>query len=299
MRIGIQTALQDTDVDEVAELWRRAEALGFEWVSGWDHLQGVNGGTSNLDGVVMHTVAATVTRTARVGALTYCIDYRSIGVIAKAVSTIDRLSNGRVTLGLGAGYLAAEYDTWGYRLDRPSVRVARLAETVAALRSLFAGEAVHTEGEHIRLNGAVCDPLPIQQRLPIWIGGGGEQRTIPLAAQVADGWNIPMADPASFARKAALLTTHAERSGRDPRAIERSVNLGLCWDTQRIPEVYGPRAATLRPAILTGNADQIIESLRTYADAGADWVMISLRSPFDLDDIERFAEEILPEVTSW
>lgn len=299
MRIGIQTALQDTDIHEVADLWRRAEELGFEWVSGWDHLQGVNGGTSNLDGVVMHTVAATVTSTVRVGALTYCIDYRSIGVIAKSISTIDRLSNGRVTLGLGAGYLAAEYDTWGYRLDRPGVRVARLSETIAALRSLFAGEAVHADGQHIKLNGAVCDPLPIQQRLPIWIGGGGEQRTIPLAAQVADGWNIPMADPASFARKAALLMACAERAQRDPDTIERSVNLGLCWDTQRIPEVYGPRAEALRPAILTGTADQITASLRTYADAGADWVMISLRSPFDIEEIERFAEEILPVVAAW
>ena len=296
MQIGLQTALQDTSTASVSHLWRMADRLGFGWVSGWDHFGGVGGGHNNLDGVVMHTLAAVETSRARVGSLTYCVDYRPLAVIAKTIATIDQLSAGRATLGLGAGYLEAEYHRWGYEFDPPSIRLKRLEEMVAALRLLFSGHPTDFVGSHFTLRSAVCDPTPIQSHLPIWIGGGGEQRTIPLAARIADGWNVPMIDPVAFARKCRLLDKELESNRRARTDIERSVNVGLCWDENSIDDVYGARADVLRPAILTGSNDRVLSVLEQYRSAGADWVMISMRAPFDFDAIERFAQEVLPLV---
>ncbi|HSL59515.1 MAG TPA: LLM class flavin-dependent oxidoreductase [Acidimicrobiales bacterium] len=294
MRFGVQTALSNTTPDELRPLWRHVEALGFDWISIWDHFHAVGGGTRNLEAVAMHTALALETSRVRCGGLVYSVGYRSLAVLANAAAAIDQLSGGRVTLGLGAGYLRDEYVAWG--LDFPSARdrLDRLEETVPALRALFAGDTVTLEGRHVQLREAACDPPPAQAALPIWVGGGGERRTLPLAGRLADGWNVPMATVDDFARKAAIVAATAADAGRDPAAVERSVGVGLCWDEARLGERFGARAEALRPSILTGSTQEVVDRVAAYREAGADWLFLSLRAPFDHDEVERFATEVVP-----
>lgn len=294
MRFGVQTALQNTSPDELLGLWRRIEAAGYEWISVWDHFHAVGGGTRNLEAVSMHTALALETKTVRCGGLVYSVGYRNVAVLANAMAAIDHLSGGRVTMGLGAGYMQSEYEAWGIPFPSPSDRLDLLEETVTALRQLLAGEESHHQGRLLRLEGARCDPPPVQARIPLWIGGGGERRTIPMAGRIADGWNIPMATVEDFARKAAILSTSAEAAGRDPDRVERSVGVGLCWDPARLPERFGERAEILRPSIFTGSTAEVTEKAAAYRDAGADWLFVSVRAPFDADELDRFAEEVIP-----
>lgn len=294
MRFGVQTALQNTTPDELRPVWRRIEAAGYDWISIWDHFYGVGGETTNLEAVAMHTALAMETTNVRCGSLVYCVDYRSIAVLANAMATIDRLSGGRVTLGLGAGYLEAEYRAYGLSFDPPGRRLDRLAETVEGLRLLFSGSPASLAGEHVQLDEAVCHPGPVQTRLPIWIGGGGERRTIPLAGAVADGWNVPMAALEDFTTKCGILRRSAEAAGRDPGSIEASVSLGLCWDRSQLQERFGQRADMLAPSILSGSTDEVIDRVGAYGQAGSDWIFISVKAPFHGDELDRFAAEVIP-----
>ena len=295
MRFGVQTALQNTTPAELNRLWRRIESAGFEWISIWDHFHAVGGGTDNLEAVSMHASLAQVTSEVRCGGLVYSVGYRNVAVLANAAATLDHMSEGRVTIGLGAGYLEAEYDAWGIGFPGTRDRLDLLEESVTALRLLFSGEPTDFDGRHVRLSGATCDPQPVQERLPIWIGGGGEKRTIPMAGRLADGWNVPMATVDDFARKAAVLAHSAEGAGRNPGDVERSVGVGLCWDPSQVAELYGERAEIMRPSILSGSTDEVLARTAAYRDAGADWLFLSVRAPFDADELDRFAEEIAPE----
>lgn len=294
LRIGVHTPTQHTDVLTLVDLWRRADELGFDWISVWDHFQPLDVPGRSLDAVAAHTLLASVTRSAQVGCLVYCASYHNVGSLALAATTIDHVSDGRAVIGLGAGYLEAEYRRFGIRFDPPCDRVKRLESTFVAMRSLLGGENVTCSDEFVTLNDARIDPRPIRSHLPLWIGGGGEQRTLPLAGRLADGWNVPMATADAFERKNAIVTASAIDAGRNPASIVRSVNLGLCFDERELPQRFGPRWEQLAPSILTGSDDHIIDMLSAYAAAGADQVNLSLRPPIDVADLERFAAELLP-----
>lgn len=297
MQFGVQTATQNTTPSELLDTWRRLEAAGYDWISIWDHFYAVGGGTSNLEAVSMHTALAMETSRVRCGSLVYSAGYRSLAVLVNAITTIDHLSGGRATLGLGTGYMQHEYDSWGLPFDSVADRLDRLEETIVAARRLLDGETVTSSGRFVNLDQAVCDPAPVQQHLPIWVGGGGEGRTIPMAARLADGWNVPMATLEDYGRKVQVLDDHLERAGRAHDAIERSVGLGLCFDRDQLAERYGDRAATIAPAVLSGSTEEVIDRVAAYGAAGADWVFVSTRAPFDNEELERFAAEVIPAVT--
>lgn len=296
VRFGVHTPLQHVTVDELRATWRLAESLGFEWLSVWDHLQPVLGDATgdNLEAVAMHATLAVDTSSAKVACLVYGSPLRSAGVLAKAVATIDHLSHGRAVLGLGAAYLQREFHAFGLALPSVRERLELLEETVTAVAALFSGRPVTFEGRHVRLTEAVCAPRPVQERLPVWIGGGGERTLIPMAARIADGWNVPMATPADFARKVGVLRSAAEAAGRDPSAVETSVSLGLSFDEARLPGRFGARWEQLRPAVLTGSTQQVVDRIGAYVEAGAGWVILSLRPPFDHEELRRFAADVVP-----
>lgn len=290
---GVNTPLQDVTTGELLTAWRRVDQLGFGWISVWDHLQALSGGP-NLEAVSMHAALAMVTERARVGCLVYSASFRSPGVLAKAAATIDHLSGGRAVMGLGTGYFVREHEAFGVELRDQAARVRHLEHVLLAVRALLDGAVVRCCSETVVLRDALADPPPLQPHLPIWVGGGGERRTLPLAGRLADGWNVPMASVDDFRRKAAIVAAAAEVAGRDPAELERSVNVGLCWDDDRIPERYGARWQALRPAVLTGSTQQVVDHVAAYRAAGADTVILSLRAPFDLDEVERFATEVAP-----
>jgi F420-dependent oxidoreductase-like protein len=288
---GVHTGLQHTTAESLRGLWRRIEDLGFGWISIWDHFYAATGvdDAENLEAVALHAALACDTTHVRCGSLVYSVGYRHPAVLAKMISAIDHLSGGRADLGLGAGWSQIEYEAYGIPFPSVKVRMDQLEEAIQCVRGLLRDEVTTFQGEHFRLSNARCEPRPVQAELPIWVGGGGEQRTLRIAARWADGWNVPFIDPATFAHKRAVLHRHCDEVGRDPAAIRCAVNVGLAWTDDSLRGQFGAMAEFVRPGVLTGSDAQVIDRIGEYVAAGADQVNLALRAPFDAEALDRFS----------
>jgi alkanesulfonate monooxygenase SsuD/methylene tetrahydromethanopterin reductase-like flavin-dependent oxidoreductase (luciferase family) len=297
-RFGVHTGLQNTNLAELRPLWQRIEALGFDWISIWDHFYAADntGDPTCLEAIVSHAALAASTSRVRCGSLVYCAGYRHPAVLANAMATLDELADGRVTLGLGAGWAQLEYDAYGIAYPGNGTRLRILEESLVCVRGLLRDDRTDFAGEFFTLTDAQCEPKPLQSPLPIWVGGGGEKVTLRLAAQYADGWNVPFIAPDAWARKSAVLDAHCERLERDPATIERGVNVGMAFDDESLRTQFGALAEFFRPGVLSGTVTEMVDRVGAYVDAGADWVILAMRAPFDHGGLERFATEVLPQV---
>jgi F420-dependent oxidoreductase-like protein len=296
-RFGVHTGLQRTDGPELQALWQRIEALGFDWISIWDHFYAADGtGDPHcLEAVASHAALAAATSRVRCGSLVYSAGYRHPAVLANAIATIDRFSGGRAVLGLGGGWSQVEYDAYGIPFGTPGSRLRMLRESIQCVRGLLTQESTDFDGEHFHLTDARCEPKPVQDRLPIWVGGGGEKVTLKIAAEHADGWNIPFVSAEEWARKSGVLTAHCESVGRDPATVTRSVNVGMALDDDDLRAQFGAIAEFVRPGVVIGSGQEMVDRVGEYVDAGAEWIILAMRAPFDRDGLERFAAEVLPQ----
>ncbi len=217
VKFGVHTGLQHTSIDELRVLWRRIEELGFDWISIWDHFYAADatGDPHCLEAITAHTALAATTERVTCGSLVYSAGYRHPAVLANAMATLDQVAHGRTVLGLGGGWLRNEYDAYGLHYGSAGERLRMLEEYVQCVRGLLTEERTTFAGTFFQLTDAQCEPKPAG-RLPIWIGGGGEKVTLRIAAQYADGWNVPFIAPDVWAHKAGVLDAHCERLGRDP-----------------------------------------------------------------------------------
>ena len=151
-------------------------------------------------------------------------------------------------------------------------------------------------GEFFTLRDAQCEPKPVQARLPIWIGGGGEKVTLRIAAQHADGWNVPFIPPAEWARKSRVLDEHCVRIGRDPATITKSVNVGMAFSDEELTRQFGAMSDYIRPSVFTGSVQQMVDHAAAFVEAGAEWLILAMRAPFDRAGLDRFAAEVLPAI---
>ncbi len=290
---GVHAGLQHTTADELRGVWRTIEDLGFGWISIWDHFYGATGKPDDaacLEAVAMHAALACSTSRVQVGSLVYSIGYRHPAVLAKAITAIDQLSGGRAHMGIGAGWAQVEYQAYGIPFPDVKTRMDQLEEGIQCLRGLLHDEVTTFEGNWFSLHEARNEPRPVQAKLPIWVGGGGEKRTLKIAARYADGWNVPFVSPEAFAHKTQVLDQHCADVGRDPAAISRAVNLGLAFTEESLQAQFGALSSYVRPGVLSGSDAEIVERIGQYVEAGADQVNIALRAPFDLDSLARFAE---------
>ncbi|HEX3621386.1 MAG TPA: TIGR03619 family F420-dependent LLM class oxidoreductase [Acidimicrobiales bacterium] len=295
----------------------RAEALGFDsvWLS--DHLfldisryGAPPGPHACFDPLVAFAAIARRTTSVRLGTLTLCTPLRPATVLAKALATLDVVSAGRLTVGLGAGWYEAELAAAGLAPERPGVRLARLGESVQVLRGMFGGGPFSFDGRYERADGARCLPRPVQDPSPpIWVGGKGE-RLIELAGTYADGWNAAWIwSPEDWSERAALLDAACERAGRDPASVVRSVGLyalagedeaDLARRFERLRQVSPPGVLdgvdldTWRQGRLVGTVEQVGEQVRRWADLGVSSLVLNAGAvPFALasaDDVSLLAE---------
>jgi probable F420-dependent oxidoreductase len=305
VQFGVHTGLQYTTTAELRSLWQRIEANGFEWISIWDHFYAADAtfdgdemtsGTECLEAVAMHSALACETSSVLCGSLVYSVGYRHPAVLANMIATVDQLSNGRAVLGLGAGWHHAEYGAYGIPFPSAGVRLRQLDEAVQCIRLLLTEETASFDGEHFRLVDARCDPKPVQARLPLWVGGGGEQVTLGIVARHADGWNLTFHAPDAYEKKLAVLEEHCARADRDPATITKSVNLTLAWSDEELVERFGGTAGFIRPSALTGTPQEMVDRIGQYAELGVDWVILALRAPFDPEAIDRFAADVVPQL---
>mgnify|MGYP001264636917 CR=1 FL=1 len=292
---GVHVGLQHTSADELRAVWRRIEELGFGWISVWDHFYGATGRPDDsecLEAVAMHAALACTTSRVEVGSLVYSVGYRHPAVLAKAITTIDQLSGGRAAMGIGAGWAKVEYDAYGIPFPGVKTRMDQLEEGIQCLRGLLHEQVTDFQGEWFQLTAARNDPRPVQAKLPIWVGGGGEQRTLKIAAKYADGWNVPFISPEAFAHKVAVLDGHCAAVGRDGTQIRRAINVGLAFTEESLQQQFGGISEVVRPGVLTGSQEQVIDRIGQYVQAGAQQVNIALRAPFDLDVLEQFSQAL-------
>lgn len=237
MRHAVSTSPQRTTWAWLLEVWQRADELPvFE--SGWtfDHLYPLFGDSTEdcFDGWM--TLAALLHETTRLrgGVLVTGMVYRHPGVLANMASTLDITSGGRVELGLGAGWNQEECDAFGIRLGSLTERFDRFDESLQVLHSLLHDERTTFNGRFYQLDEAMNNPKPLQQHLPICIGGSGKRRTLPLVARHADHWNFAGSEVDQFTECRHVLHEACATIGRDPTEITCSVLLRYTGDGEQL-----------------------------------------------------------------
>jgi F420-dependent oxidoreductase-like protein len=298
VKFGVHAGLQKIDYADLRAFWVRIEELGFDWISIWDHFYAADnsGDPECLEAVTCHTALACATTRVTCGSLVYSAGYRHPAVLANAMATLDHVANGRVVLGLGAGWLQNEYDVYGMHYGSPGERLRMLNEYIQCVRGLLTQPKTTFDGEFFHLRDAQCEPKPVQERLPIWIGGGGEKVTLRIAAEHADGWNVPFIPPEAWAHKSQVLDQHCENFGRDPATITKGVNVGMAFTDEELRRQFGPMSEYVKPGVLSGSVQEMVDKVGAYVDAGSSWVILAMRAPFDRDGLERFAAEVLPAI---
>ncbi|MEX2203063.1 MAG: LLM class flavin-dependent oxidoreductase [Actinomycetota bacterium] len=330
MRVGLTLPHYDFSLPDVrpitfeavAEQAVRAERLGFDsvWVS--DHFFASldrYGGGDELYGTLepLTTLAGLAARTERIrlGTLVLSAAFRHPAVLAKSATAVDRLSGGRLELGLGAGWYEDEFDAFGYPFGSVAERFDVLEETLAYVGALFDGEPASFEGERFRLQEAYNHPRPVQEpRPPLLVGGKGGPRLLRIAAQHADGWNAAWRwTPEVYAERAAAARQACERANRDPATFRLSLGLFTVVGEdeadlrrrfesigRRLPAGVGEKIGldTLRKECLAGTLDAVVERMASFAESGVSELIVC-PSPVwfsmpDLSMVDLFAEGVLP-----
>lgn len=295
MRFGFWPGPNNSWNDTLA-LAKHAEAGG--WHSVWyaDHFmpnqEDTSGPTSEC-WTTLAGLAASVPRV-RVGALVSGNTYRHPAVLAKMAANVDNISGGRCVLGLGAGWQENEHKAYGIEFSTLGGRMKRFEEACQVITGLFSNEKTNFAGKHYQLTDAPLAPKPVQSPLPLLIGGGGEQRTLRIAAKYANEWNV-WGTPEVLAHKGAILNRYCEEIGRDPKSIAHSAQGMLTFTDDSA--VLERMKASGRP-VIGGDGPGIRALVEQYAEAGVDELIIPGfnlgRSLSDATAImDRFQDEVM------
>ena len=299
IRLGAAYWIQRTDWPTLRDAVAAAERSGADslWVD--DHLLSDEGESDDgkLEGWTTLAAVAAATSRATVGLLVAANTFRNPGLTAKLATTIDQISGGRSVLGLGAGWFDREHEAFGIDFGSGfGERLDRLEEAVGLIGRLLNGERVTHEGRFYRLDDALCQPRPIQARVPILIGGSGPKKTLPMVARHADVWNA-YGTPETLAASDAILREHCATVGRDEASIERTFTMNVvvrdtsdkaaaAWDSYM--KTHQPTNWESRVAL--GRPDEIAAALAGYAAVGFRHPILVFRSPWDLETIERLGD---------
>ena len=228
LSLGAHVGQQNLSMAEMRKLWRRLDACGMDWISAWDHFYESpyrNGADPHFEALATLGALAAETSQARIGCLVFYVGYRNPALLAKAATTLDHITGGRFELGLGAGWHIWEATAYGYAFPDIGTRLDMLDEGIQIVRGLLTEPRTDFNGKHFQVVDASCAPAPVQARLPIWVGGLGEKRTLRIVAEHADGWNAAYVSVDEFRRLNAILDQWCETADRDPASIRRAVNL--------------------------------------------------------------------------
>lgn len=262
MRVSFKTAPMNTDWPSLRDMWREANDIEL-YEAGWtfDHFYPLRGDPSEpcLEGWMLLPALAIEAPRLRLGVLVTGNTYRHPAVLANMAATVDQVSDGRLELGLGAGWYEVEHEAYGIPLPPLKERFDRFEEACEVIHLLLTEEEVDFDGRHYRLRNARCEPKPLQRpRPPVVIGGKGERRTLRITARFADEWNFPGGEPDELRHKVEVLHAHCADLGRDPKEIGISVHLFV---------TDAPRETAERGA--------------AYLEAGADHLVANFPRPFD------------------
>jgi F420-dependent oxidoreductase-like protein len=295
MRFGFWPGPNNSWSDTLA-LAKHAEAGGWHGVWYADHFmpnaEDTSGPTSEC-WTTLAALAASVPRI-RLGALVTGNMYRHPAVLAKMAANVDNISGGRCVLGLGAGWQENEHRAYGINFSTLGGRMSRFEEACQVVTGLFSNEKTTFAGKHYQLTDAPLAPKPVQKPLPLLIGGGGEQRTLRIAAKYANEWNV-WGTPEVLKHKGGILDQYCREIGRDPKTIAHSAQ-GMLMLTDDAAMVERMKAAG-RP-VIGGTGVQVRALVEQYAEAGVDELIIPDfnlgRTVADKTAVmDRFADEVM------
>ena len=276
MRFGIKTAPQNTTWEDMLRVWQAADGIDlFESAWTFDHFEPIFSDRTGpcLEGWITLAALAQATRRIRVGVLVTGMVYRHPSVLANMAATLDIVSNGRLELGVGAGWNQEESDALGLDLPPLKERFDRFDEGCEVLRLLLTQEVSDFDGTYFQLRQARCEPKPVQQPMPpVVIGGTGPNRTLRSVARFADHWNHPGASVEDWQATKTILDQRCAEVGRDPAEIVTSTHVRFDWTE--------PSAAH--------------DTCAEWAEAGLDLAICPLAPPHTPEHLESVAEALAP-----
>ena len=299
---GLQLHPQYTTWDEMRDAALLAEQAGWDVLLTWDHFVPLMGDVTgpNLEGWQILAAFAAITKKAKIGMLVTGNTYRHPAVLANMATTLDGISNGRAVLGIGAAWNEHEHKMYGIDFDTAPIRLAKLREATRIIRALLDEGKVSYQGKYYQLENATLGTRPIQKRLPILVGGGGEQVTLKITARYADWWHgFGTAD--IIKHKLEVLKKHCLDVGRDYNEIAPTaggsilVRDDLNDIDKRMREVATRNKveAPNRPAV-AGKPEDIAKLLLGYHKLGVKGFLFGMSPPYDRETIERTMTEVKP-----
>jgi len=298
--IGIDGA--EAQWAKTVEIAKLAEDLGYDSIWVYDHFHNVPAPAHEAVFECWTTMAALsqVTSRVRIGQMVGCATYRNPGLLAKITSNIDVISGGRLDWGIGAGWYDHEYKGYGYEFLSAKDRIRVLRETVEIVRSLWTEPDTSYEGRFFTLDGAQCDPKPLQDpHPPILIGGSGEQLTLRVVARLADRSNFG-GNPDEFAHKAEVLKRHCDEVGRDYDDIEKtwSPEVFVRETEEELRAIggstFGEPFDSWQAGNLVGTPKQVVERIGQYNELGVTSFIPWCRDYPAADTLTLFAEQVIP-----
>ncbi len=314
-RVAIQIEPQfGFTFQDVVTLAQLAERTGYHALWASDHLlwDDASAQRNCFEAWTLLTALAPLTTTLRLGTLVTCNSYRHPSILAKMVACLDTISGGRIDCGMGAGWKDTEYRAYGIPFPPIGTRMDQLQEGVAILKQLWTHDRVDFQGDHYALEGAICAPKPVQQPLPLWIGGQGERRLLRLVAEAADGWNMVLGRPVETVRqKIEVLQRHCDAVGRDFNTLDKSLFIFtyVCDSEQEARQLQADQARHLgaesasalehaRTLGLGGSVSQVVETLRRYQALGFDYFVALFPYTHEATQLQRYAEDVWPQLAS-
>jgi F420-dependent oxidoreductase-like protein len=305
LKLGAICWNQYSDWPSFREAGIRAERVGFDSLWTWDHLYPIVGDHEGpmFEGYLALAAWAEATERATVGLMVGANPFRNPALVAKMVTTLDHISNGRAVLGIGAAWFETEHLGLGFEFGAsPGERLRWLDEAMPIMRGMLDGTRPSSDGRY-RVKEALNLPAPIQEHLPILIGGGGERKTLRIVARYADACNLGGGFE-NVRRKDEILRRHCEEVGRDESEIERTVGMGVCIirddpaEALRVQdEMFAHNGNARRwPNQLIGTPEQVVDILRPFLGIGFRHFIIGFPAPYDAESMERLITEVKPEL---
>lgn len=308
LKLGVLCWNQYTDWPTLLEAGTRADRLGFDSLWTWDHLYPIVGSDKGpiLEGYLTLAAWAQATDRIRLGLMVGANPFRNPALVAKMVTTLDHISNGRMYLGIGSAWFETEHVAFGLDFgESPGERLRWLAEALPVMRGMLHGEAPTAAGRYYHMQQVRNDPPPVQERLPLLIGGGGEKVTLKLVARYGDANNVGGGID-NVRRKDAILRQHCEDVGRDHTEIERTAGMGTIIirdsraEAEKVQREIFERNGNARlwQDQPVGTPEDVAERLAPYLELGYRHLICGFPAPYDEESMTRLANEVRPRLTS-
>ncbi|HEX6129364.1 MAG TPA: TIGR03560 family F420-dependent LLM class oxidoreductase [Candidatus Limnocylindria bacterium] len=303
IKLGALAWNQYTTWEDLRQAGVRADGLGYDDIWTWDHLYPIVGSHEGpiLEGWMTLAAWAEATSRARIGLMVGANTFRNPALVAKMATTLDHISGGRAILGIGGAWFETEHRAYGFEFGAsPGERLRWLEEAARIMRGMIDGETP-SGNDFYATHEVRNDPPPVQARMPLLIGGGGERKTLRIVARYADACNVGGGFD-NVKHKDEVLRRHCEEVGRDESEIERTVGMGVCIirddpdEAQRTMERIFAGHGGAKPwrNQLVGTPEQVADGMRPFLEIGFRHFIIGFPAPFDGESMERLVREVKP-----